>query len=135
MPLFRTALALGLALFALAIPAAASADTDTGTARIASATVKSAGAMRTLLSCRSTPACQRIAARSLQSQVGAMASGVLLRDSQYHCDLLALERAYAPAQNALAAWSFRPDAVHARVAMSALQSWYAAIDTRVICAR
>jgi hypothetical protein len=134
MPLLRTALALALAL-ALAVPSGASAGTDAGTARALSATRGSTATMRALLACHSTPACQRIAARSLGAHVGAMAAGVLLRDSQYRCELLALERAYAPAQNALAAWAARPDAVHARVAMGALQSWYTAVDARVICAR
>jgi hypothetical protein len=135
MPLLRTALALGLALFALVIPAAASAETDVGTARTLVATLESNGALRTLLACHSTPACQRTAARSLQVQVTAMASGVLMRDSQYRCDLLPLERAYGPAQNALASWAVRPDALHARVAMGALQSWYAAMDAKRLCAR
>jgi hypothetical protein len=135
MPLLRTALALGLAFFALSIPSAASASTDVGTARAVAGTLKSTATMRTLLSCHSTPACQRIAARRLQVHVAAMASGVLLRDSQYRCDLLPLERAYGPAQNALAAWAARPDAVHSRVAIGALQSWYAAMDARIICAR
>jgi hypothetical protein len=135
MPLLRTAVALGLTLFALAIPAAASADTDAGTAMTLAATIGSSAAMRTLLACHSTPACQRTAARNLQIQVRAMASGVLLRDSQYRCDLLSLERAYGPAQNALAAWAARPDALHARVAMGALQSWYAVTDAKVLCAR
>jgi hypothetical protein len=135
MPLLRTAVALGLALFAFSIPAAAQAETDVGTATALAATLGSSTAMRTLLACHSTPACQRTAARNLQTQVRAMASGVLLRDSQYRCDLLSLERAYGPAQNALASWATRPDAVHARVAMGALQSWYAAMDVKQACAR
>lgn len=135
MPLLRTAVALGLALFALSMPAAAGAETNAGTARTVAATLKSSEAMRTLLACHSTPDCQRIAARGLQTQVSAMASGVLYRDSQYRCDLLPMERAYGPAQNALAAWAARPDALHARVAMSALQSWYAAVDAGKLCTR
>jgi hypothetical protein len=135
MPLFRTALALGLALFALGIPAAASAETDAGTSTTIAATLGSSGTMRALLACHSTPACQRTAARSLQTQVRGMASGLLLRDSQYHCDLLSFERAYGPAQNALAAWAARPDALHQRIAMGALQSWYAAMDAKRLCAR
>jgi hypothetical protein len=91
--------------------------------------------MRALLACHSTPACQRAAARSLQTQVRGMASGLLLRDSQYRCDLLSFERAYGPTQNALAAWVARPDALHARVAMGALQSWYAAMDAKRLCAQ
>jgi hypothetical protein len=135
MPLLRTAVALGLALFAFSIPAAASAETNAGTARTVAATLKSSSAMRTLLACHSTPDCQRIAALSLQTQVSAMASGVLYRDSQYRCDLLPLEHAYGPAQNALAAWAARPDALHARVAMGALQTWYAAVNAGKLCAR
>jgi hypothetical protein len=135
MTLFRTALALGLALFALSIPAAASAATGAGPARTPGAILESTATLRALAACHSTPACQRIAAHSFQNQVRATASGVLVRDSQYGCDLRSFERAYGPTQNALTAWAARPGAMRAKLAMGALQSWYAAVDATKTCVR
>ena len=136
MTLFRTTLALGLALFALSIPVAASADTGAGTvARTPGAILESTATLRALAACHRTPACQRVAAHSFQTQVRATASGVLLRDSQYGCNLLAFERAYGPTQNALTAWAARPSATRAKLAMGALHSWYAAVDATKTCLR
>ena len=135
MTLFRTALALGLALFALGIPAAAGATTGAGPARTPGAILESTATLRALAACHSTPACQRVAAHSFQTEVRATASGVLVRDSQYGCDLLAFERAYGPTQNALTAWAARPSATRAKLAMGALQSWYAAVDATKTCVR
>ena len=135
MPSFRTTLALGLALFALSIPAVTSADTGAGAARTPASILKSTATLRALAACHSTPACQRSAARSFQSQVRAAASGVLVRDSQYGCDLLRFERAYGPTQNALTAWAARPNATRAKLAIGALQSWYIAVDATRACVR
>jgi hypothetical protein len=130
----RTALAFGLAFFALSIPTTASADTPTGTAKTLAATLDSTGTLRVLMACHSTPACQRTAARSLATQIRTMTSDVLLHTSRSGCDLLPFERAYGPTQNALAAWATRPNAIHARVAMGALKSWYSAMGATKTCA-
>jgi mRNA-degrading endonuclease toxin of MazEF toxin-antitoxin module len=135
MPSFRTTLALGLALFALGIPAAASASMGARAARTPAAILQSTATLRALAACHLTPACQRTAAHSFQAQVRAAISGVLVRDSQYGCDLLRFERAYGTTQNVLTAWAARPNAIRAKLAMGALHSWYVAVDATKTCVR
>ena len=60
---------------------------------------------------------------------------MLSRDSRYGCNLLPFERAYGPTQNALTAWAARPNATRAKLAMGALQAWYAAVDATKTCVR
>lgn len=131
---FRTTLALGIALLALGVPSIASASTDPGAAKTNAAGLKSTATIHKLMTCLSKPSCQRTAALSLQRDVQASASGVLMHTAGSGCNLLPFERLYGPTQTALSTWAAKPSQARATRALLAIHTWYTAVGATSACA-